>query len=421
VLPSTRAEVWPPTTANLHAPIVVPYPKLPHSAASSRTASAASSDQSTSSHARARIVVAPPAREVPSSGTFRLNPTTFLLLRGLPVDVSRRTHAVGANPATEGENAAAAPAQVEGAPSHDGATADESAGVKSAKRMVRFANASPKEVCASPAPRCRWGAVTVAFPPEQEHVQDEEVEEGKSRAPMARHRECHPLRLIAHDCNDDDEDDDEADDEDDDGENEFVLDAPPHAKLASRSAAPCEEGRVGSTAEVDAMADAMATVFQQMESGAMADAAGCPRDSPLRLASPHEAGGGEEDACDTRDGGDAQSGEADGEDECTTPRSTLDLYLPDPQRLGEISVRSLKTYQRIRLQRTCKRVSLLKKLEDAWIEIIPESPCASRFSSVNSSSTKTSFGSTKTSSFKAARDAARLVVFGPEALLEHSP
>jgi len=58
-------------------------------------------------------------------------------------------------------------------------------------------------------------------------------------------------------------------------------------------------------------------------------------------------------------------------------------------------------YRMIKFRRTSKRERLLEKLKDEAIVVIPESPCASAFSSIGSMS------SSQSSSLAVARDAAR--------------
>ena len=62
----------------------------------------------------------------------------------------------------------------------------------------------------------------------------------------------------------------------------------------------------------------------------------------------------------------------------------LELQLPDMKTLGELWAASSVKYARLQLQRSCRRVSYLRRLASKQIELVPESPCASRFSSFSS-------------------------------------
>ena len=65
-----------------------------------------------------------------------------------------------------------------------------------------------------------------------------------------------------------------------------------------------------------------------------------------------------------------------------------ELPLPGLRTLADLcDAASGAKYARLRLQSTCRRVGLLKRLADKHIETVPESPCASRFSSFTSSTT----------------------------------
>ena len=77
-----------------------------------------------------------------------------------------------------------------------------------------------------------------------------------------------------------------------------------------------------------------------------------------------------------------------------------ELPLPGLRTLADLcDAASGAKYARLRLQSTCRRVGLLKRLADKHIETVPESPCASRFSSFTSS-TSSSLGTSSNTTIK---------------------
>ena len=100
----------------------------------------------------------------------------------------------------------------------------------------------------------------------------------------------------------------------------------------------------------------------------------------------------------------------------------LTAELPEISTLAEVLTKASAKAARLALQRRCTRIGLLRKMGDADIRTVPESPCASRFSSVGSFGSALNTGSRagslrssscgKFSSFQAARDAARAAVHG---------
>jgi len=79
----------------------------------------------------------------------------------------------------------------------------------------------------------------------------------------------------------------------------------------------------------------------------------------------------------------------------------LHFELPDACTLRTLWDQRDDVYRMIKFRRTSKRERLLEKLKDEAIVVIPESPCASAFSSIGSMS------SSQSSSLAVARDAAR--------------
>jgi len=99
--------------------------------------------------------------------------------------------------------------------------------------------------------------------------------------------------------------------------------------------------------------------------------------------------------------------------------SPLQMELPGLKTLGDFCQVSGAKYAKLRLQHSCRRVGFLRRLADRDIDTVPESPCASRFSSFTSSTKSDAkseassvkeliLGSFKSSgSLKAVREAAR--------------
>ena len=522
-----RLVAAPITTAALSTIGVASLPRQSGSTASSRTSSASSrtsraSSGGASDQQRCRVVSKPPPQHGVSDGSKRvdLSPTTFVLLRGLPIDVPSRPPNVEASagpsprPADDDDEAFGPPPSRQGS-APDGASTTEAAPPTAkaepqlderrapAQRCVRFApEADPVP---APAPPQKWVL------PKQS--MDDGVWEGADSAPSAsctstaqiaaprpRRRELFVAPRLASATDGGVGEEEEEEEEEATSATEEVAGArgvmgevwgagmaPRFVSYASWAAtaprfvsyavearracatdAQCagDEVRGAATAEVDAMAVAMAAVLEKMQDSAASVSSeresllhsqplrrpACLRELSLEVADGAAAGamavrvGGPADGATVTEDATAGAWEALSDaaspraSESASPRSDLsgtptgslsgslaaspctplELELPDPATLDAAWTRSTKVYARVQMQRQCKRVALLRKLRDADLLRIPESPCASRFSSLNS--TKSSGpGSAKgdggkVSSFKAARDAARAAVFSGQAL-----
>ena len=82
------------------------------------------------------------------------------------------------------------------------------------------------------------------------------------------------------------------------------------------------------------------------------------------------------------------------------------IELPEAKVLSDVWSKGAAKYQTLTLQRRCRKVGLLKRLNDKLMaDAIPESPCVSSFSSASTKSFPSLSGS-----LKAVREAARAVV-----------
>ena len=93
-----------------------------------------------------------------------------------------------------------------------------------------------------------------------------------------------------------------------------------------------------------------------------------------------------------------------------TRASPAHFLLPAQQTLTHLWEIRRDSYRLIRWKRSTQRKGMLKRMVEKAIVAIPESPCASAFSSLNSAASGSSTDGkrgAKVSSFAAARDAAR--------------